>query len=103
MTVQYPVFEVFVQWKAGDAFEHVGQVEAPDGATALHLAKEHFVRRESSSGLWVVDRRQIHEASWDRSTLAAGSSKRYRRSLAAADGPDILKDRARAVVVEAHE
>lgn len=74
------VFEVFRQKQAGDAYVHVGEVEAPDEDTAMLVAKEHFARREICSGLWVVDRRQVRAAHWDAGVLATGRDKTYRRS-----------------------
>ena len=89
----YRIFEVFVQWHAGDQFEHVGEIEAPNHDTALLIAKEHFLRRETATGLWVVDRNDVAVANWTLEVLTAGSHKRYRRSLAGADGADILAER----------
>lgn len=74
------VFEVFRQKQSGDAYIHVGEVEAPDENTAMLAAKEHFARREICSGLWVIDRRHVHESHWDEGVLAAGRTKTYRRS-----------------------
>lgn len=84
------VHEVFVQWKNGAEFVHVGEVEAPNHETALLAAKEHFARRESCSALWVVARSDIHASRWDESVLAAGSKKRYRRSLGGSGNAEIL-------------
>lgn len=89
----YRVFEVFIQWHAGDEFEHVGEIEAPDHDTALLVAKEQFLRRETATGLWVVDRNDVAVAHWSLDVLTAGSHKRYRRSLAGVDGADILAER----------
>lgn len=89
----YRIFEVFIQWRAGDEFEHVGEIEAPDHDTALLAAKEHFLRREAATGLWVVDRSDVAVAHWSLDVLTAGSHKRYRRSLAGVDDADILAER----------
>lgn len=77
----YLVFEVFHQKRPGDAFVHVGEVEAPDATTAMLFAKEHFLRREPAVGLWVVDRRDVHVADWPLDVLANGREKNYRRTL----------------------
>jgi phenylacetate-CoA oxygenase PaaH subunit len=85
-----PVFEVFRQKVPGDAHVHVGEVEAPDSATAMILAKEHFARREACCSLWVVDRADVTRSHWDPEVLEAGRAKAYRRSggsRASADGP----------------
>jgi ring-1,2-phenylacetyl-CoA epoxidase subunit PaaB len=85
-----PVFEVFRQKAPGDAHVHVGEVEAPDSATAMILAKEHFARREACCSLWVVDRADVIRSHWDPEVLEAGRAKTYRRSggiRASAEGP----------------
>lgn len=86
----YPTFEVFRQRRTGEAFAHVGQVEAPDADTALLVAKEHYSRRETCSALWVVDRRHVHEAAWDADVLSAGREKNYRRVLGRRASLDVL-------------
>jgi ring-1,2-phenylacetyl-CoA epoxidase subunit PaaB len=86
----FGVFEVFRQKAAGDAHVHVGEVEAPDSATAMILAKEHFARREACSSLWVVARADVVISHWDPEVLEAGRAKAYRRSggiRASAEGP----------------
>ena len=76
----YHVFEIFESSEPGDAFVHVGDIEAPDPEAALFFAKEQFLRREPAAGLWVVDRRDIHAAEWPFEVLNSGSLKRYRRT-----------------------
>jgi len=76
----YHVYEIFESSEPGDAFVHVGDIEAPDPEAALFFAKEQFLRREPASGLWVVDRRDIHAAEWPFEVLNSGSLKRYRRT-----------------------
>ena len=83
-------FEVFRQKSPGDPHVHVGEVEAPDSATAMVLAKEHFARREVCCSLWVVDRAAVGVSHWEPEVLQAGRAKAYRRSggiRASADGP----------------
>lgn len=87
------VWEVFVQDKPGDAYGHVGEVEAPDADTALLAAKEHFARRDRCSGLWVVARADVHAAMWDPEVLEAGKRKVYRRSLGRGAEDDVLAGR----------
>ncbi len=84
------IFEVFRQKAPGDPHVHVGEVEAPDSATAIVLAKEHFARREACCSLWVVDRADVTVSHWEPEVLQAGRAKAYRRSggiRASADGP----------------
>lgn len=87
------IWEVFVQTEGGDPFEHVGQVEAPNGDTATLAAKEHFARRDPCAGLWVIDRDDVRVASWPPEVLASGRRKVYRRSLGRGAPDDILAGR----------
>ncbi|HUY44454.1 MAG TPA: hypothetical protein VMV92_01820 [Streptosporangiaceae bacterium] len=73
-------FEVFRQKAPGDAHVHVGEVEAPDAAAAMVLAKEHFARREVCCSLWVADRSHVLRSQWDPDVFDAGRAKAYRRS-----------------------
>lgn len=56
-----PVFEVFTQPREGKAFEHGGNVVAPDQELALLYAREFYGRRQESVRLWVVPRDAIME------------------------------------------
>ncbi|MDP1792678.1 MAG: hypothetical protein Q8K63_00965 [Acidimicrobiales bacterium] len=89
----HEVFEVFLQNKAGEPFEHVGEVEAEDPTTALLAAKEHFVRRDRCAGMWVVNRADVHPAPWTSDVLSVGNRKVYRRSLGAGSDSDVLRGR----------
>ena len=51
---QWNLWEVFVQYKAGKAYEHVGNVHAPDAELALQNARDLYARRERLAGMWVV-------------------------------------------------
>ena len=73
-------FEVFRQKAPGDAHVHVGEVEAPDAAAAMLVAKEHFARREICCSLWVADRADVLRSQWEPQVLDAGRAKAYRRS-----------------------
>lgn len=73
-------FEVFRQKAPGEAHVHVGEVEAPDAAAAMVLAKEHFARREVCCSLWVADRSQVLRSQWDPEVFDAGRAKAYRQS-----------------------
>ena len=87
------IFEVFVQGKPGDVYEHVGEVGAADPHTALLAAKEHFARRDKCAGLWVVNRKDVHAAPWSAAVLSAGNQKMYRRSLGNGNDADVLQGR----------
>jgi phenylacetate-CoA oxygenase PaaH subunit len=73
-------YEVFRQKAPGDPHLHVGEVEAPDDATALVLAKEHFARREVCCSVWVVAREHVQRSNWVPEVFDAGRAKSYRRS-----------------------
>jgi ring-1,2-phenylacetyl-CoA epoxidase subunit PaaB len=58
-----PVFEVFQQAREGKAFEHGGNVVAPDLEMAVLYAREFYGRRQESHRIWVVPREAIAEIS----------------------------------------
>jgi ring-1,2-phenylacetyl-CoA epoxidase subunit PaaB len=51
---QWPRYEVFQQRREGGAYQNVGSVHAPDAEIALQNARDVFVRRPQTVGLWVV-------------------------------------------------
>jgi ring-1,2-phenylacetyl-CoA epoxidase subunit PaaB len=51
---QWPRYQVFQQEKAGDPYQDVGSVHAPDPEMALFNARDVFVRRPECFSLWVV-------------------------------------------------
>jgi phenylacetate-CoA oxygenase PaaH subunit len=55
------IYEVFRQERKGQAFQHAGSVEAPDGPFADAYAREQYGRRGESTALWVVPRDAVHE------------------------------------------
>lgn len=55
------VFEVFQQPREGKAFEHGGNVIAPDLEMAVLYAREFYGRRQESHRIWVVPREAIVE------------------------------------------
>ncbi|MDQ6693022.1 MAG: phenylacetic acid degradation protein PaaB [Chloroflexota bacterium] len=55
------VFEVFTQPREGKAFEHSGNIVAPDAEMAILYAREFYARRQESYRLWVVPREAIVE------------------------------------------
>jgi len=58
---QWPVWEVFVQAREGQAFTHGGNILAPNEEMALLYAREFYGRRNESHRLWVVPREAILE------------------------------------------
>lgn len=53
-------YEVFTQLKEGKPFLHVGPVHAPNEDMAFLFAKEQFSRRQTCTGLFVVETRKIN-------------------------------------------
>jgi ring-1,2-phenylacetyl-CoA epoxidase subunit PaaB len=56
---QFPIWEVFVQTKAGLPFKHSGSVHASDGEMALQMARDLYTRRNEGTSIWVVPSAQI--------------------------------------------
>jgi phenylacetate-CoA oxygenase PaaH subunit len=55
------IYEVFRQERKGQALQHAGSIEAPDGAFADAYAREQYGRRGESTALWVIPRESVHE------------------------------------------
>ena len=51
---QGPLWEVFVQKKAGQPFIHCGSLHAFDKEMALQNARDLYTRRGEGNSLWVV-------------------------------------------------
>ena len=51
---QGPLWEVFIQSKAGQAFKHAGSVHAYDKEMAIESARDIYTRRNEGIALWVV-------------------------------------------------
>ncbi|MGE0433808.1 MAG: 1,2-phenylacetyl-CoA epoxidase subunit PaaB [Planctomycetota bacterium] len=81
-THQGPIWEVFVQEKAGAPHEHAGSLHAPDREMALQNARDVYSRRGGVCSIWVVPTEFITASTPDDSPMLfeAGSvaSKPYR-------------------------
>ncbi|MGZ3862930.1 MAG: 1,2-phenylacetyl-CoA epoxidase subunit PaaB [Bacteroidia bacterium] len=51
---QGPLWEVFVQKKAGQPFVHCGSLHAYDKEMALENARDLYTRRSEGTALWIV-------------------------------------------------
>ncbi len=51
---QGPLWEVFVQKKAGQPFVHCGSLHAYDKEMAIENARDLYTRRSEGCALWVV-------------------------------------------------
>lgn len=56
---QFGTYEVFTQLKEDKPFLHTGNVHAPNEEMAFLFAKEQFSRRQTCTGLFVVDTRNV--------------------------------------------
>ncbi len=56
---QFGTYEVFTQLKEDKPFLHTGNVHAPNKEMAFLFAKEQFSRRQTCTGLFVVDTRNV--------------------------------------------
>ena len=56
---QFGTYEVFTQLKDNKPFFHTGNVHAPNEEMAFLFAKEQFSRRQTCTGLFVVDTRNV--------------------------------------------
>jgi ring-1,2-phenylacetyl-CoA epoxidase subunit PaaB len=93
LDTQWQVFEVFHQQTRGEPHVHVGSVHAPDGETALIMAKEQFGRRQACVNIWVVPGDAIIATSYDDADIFEhGTDKSYREAF----GYETTK-RARAI------
>ncbi len=54
-----PVWEVFIQSKAGLPHKHVGSVHADDADMALQNARDVYTRRSEGVSIWVVEAKHI--------------------------------------------
>jgi len=53
------VWEVFLQLKIGEHFQHAGSVHASDKEMALQNARELYTRRQEGTCIWVVKAEDI--------------------------------------------
>ena len=56
---QGPLWEVFVQKKAGQPFVHCGNLHAFDKEMALQNARDLYTRRKEGTSIWVVPSQYI--------------------------------------------
>lgn len=56
---QLPLWEVFIQSKAGANYIHSGSVHASDSKMALQNARDVYTRRNEGTSIWVVPSESI--------------------------------------------
>jgi ring-1,2-phenylacetyl-CoA epoxidase subunit PaaB len=54
MSIDWPLWEVFVRSRGGLSHRHVGSVHAPDAEIAVRHARDTYTRRMEGISLWVV-------------------------------------------------
>ena len=82
MDTQWRIFEVFHQQARGEPHVHVGSIHAPDGDSALMLAKEQFGRRQACVNMWVVPAEAIIATEYEDADLFEhGTDKSYREAF----------------------
>ena len=59
MTVETPVWEVFIRPRNGLSHKHVGSVHASDEVMALQAARDVYTRRGEGLSVWVVQSKDI--------------------------------------------
>jgi ring-1,2-phenylacetyl-CoA epoxidase subunit PaaB len=60
MSVEWPLWEVFIRSKQGLDHKHVGSLHAADAAMAVENARDVYTRRQEGVSIWVVESRHIH-------------------------------------------
>ncbi len=73
-------YEVFIQLRPGDAFEHAGTVDAPNDALAFEFARRHYARDQACVDIWVVPREAIIRKRSDDELVYPLSDQDYRRA-----------------------
>ncbi len=72
------VYEVFTQKKRGLPHVHAGALHAPDLATALQLAREHYGQDEPCVHIWAVQREYLGSTGYDDGPINKAIEHDYR-------------------------
>lgn len=75
------IWEVFRQESAGDTYEHVGNVHAPDSEMAKQFAQVQHARRMQTNSLWVVPSDEIDEVGATAAAFGGRTDKSYRWAI----------------------
>jgi ring-1,2-phenylacetyl-CoA epoxidase subunit PaaB len=75
------IWEVFRQESAGDTYEHVGNVHAPDSELAKQFAEVQHARRMQTNSLWVVPEAEISEVGAQDAAFGGRTDKSYRWAM----------------------
>lgn len=89
---QGPMWEVFVQKKAGQPFVHCGNLHAFDKEMALQNARDLYTRRMEGVSLWVVKSEHIVASSpEDQGSFFEPANDKIFRHPTFYQVPDIIK------------
>jgi len=72
------VYEVFTQKKRGLPHVHAGALHAPDMATALQLAREHYGQDEACAHIWVAPRDSLGSTGYEDGPINKAIEHSYR-------------------------
>lgn len=59
MTIETPLWEIFLRARNGLAHKHVGSLHAADAETAIQSARNVYTRRGEGVSIWVVPSAQV--------------------------------------------
>ena len=80
MTIEWPLWEIFIRSQHGLAHRHVGSLHAPDAEMAINNARDVYTRRNEGVSIWVVRADAITASSPDEKDplFAPSGDKVYR-------------------------
>lgn len=65
MTIEWPLWEIFIRSQHGLAHRHVGSLHAPDAEMAINNARDVYTRRNEGVSIWAVKSSDITASSPD--------------------------------------
>jgi ring-1,2-phenylacetyl-CoA epoxidase subunit PaaB len=89
MSIEWPLYEVFIRGQHGMSHRHVGSLHAPDAKTAIRNARDVYTRRNEGVSIWVVEAAAIAASSpSDKGPLYEPSESKVYRHPGFFDIPD---------------
>lgn len=55
MSLEWPLWEIFIRGQHGLSHRHVGSLHAPDAEMAIKNARDVYTRRNEGVSIWVVE------------------------------------------------
>ncbi|MEC3862894.1 1,2-phenylacetyl-CoA epoxidase subunit PaaB [Mesobacterium sp. TK19101] len=68
MTLEVPLWEVFIRPRNGLSHKHVGSLHAADEVMALNAARDVYTRRGEGTSIWVVQSADIFASDPDQAS-----------------------------------